>query len=401
VSQRSLSERVGVRQSEVSEVIRGRQVRMYDVLLRIAAGLGVERGAMGLAYDGPVPSPCVGEEVDADMERRKFLAVASATLFGHAVLGEVGALAVTGTGRETVSRIGMFDVQRVERLNRQLRSMERQFGGDTMRGVLATHALDADRLATAHASDDTRTRLHHAISHAHQLAGWASGDAGLMNHCRWHFGKALDYTKGNGERTAEILAAAGSMEKHDDNSNAALKLFQLASVATAKSEDPQIGAVLRASSASAYFKLGYEEKARACLKDARSRFADANPQASLPFFEYYGVGSGILAAAEVKMSDFDAAHTDVSRALASRPTYDVRCSALDTIVLSRLLIDAGEMAKGVTQSRRAIELVTEVGSRRVRDRLAPLQKALAGRRDSTCQDLARTIASLRKQGTSA
>jgi hypothetical protein len=50
-SGRSRPARVQV-QSEVSEIIRGRrQVAGYDVLVRIADGLGVPRSWMGLTYD--------------------------------------------------------------------------------------------------------------------------------------------------------------------------------------------------------------------------------------------------------------------------------------------------------------------------------------------------------------
>lgn len=395
ISQRRISEHVRMGQSEVSEIINGRQVQSYDVLLRIATCLDLPRGAMGLAYDGDLPSPYGGVEVDDDVERRKFLGAASTALFGSAVLGEVGSLAVTGTGREQVKQVGMADVQRLQRLNDRLRIMERQLGGDAMRGVLATHALDADRLSKATTSDAVRVKLGHAISHAHQLAGWAAGDLGMMDHCRWHFGKALDYTKGDGERTAEVLAAAGSMEKHDGNSRQALKLFQLGAAATGTSNDPQIAAVLHASSASAYQKLGHDDRARVMVREARSRFKDATPSRSLPFFEYYGSGNGVLAAAEIKLRDYDRAHGNVTRALATRPSYDTRCQALDTIVLSRIQIESGELAKGVKSTRQVIDLVADLDSLRVLDRLEPLQKTLAARHDSTCQDLARRIATMR------
>jgi plasmid maintenance system antidote protein VapI len=44
VSQRRIAARVGQAQSEVSEIIGGCKVVAYDVLIRIADGLGVKRG---------------------------------------------------------------------------------------------------------------------------------------------------------------------------------------------------------------------------------------------------------------------------------------------------------------------------------------------------------------------
>jgi transcriptional regulator with XRE-family HTH domain len=48
VSQRTIAHLTGMAQSEVSEVLHGRRVRAYDVLVRIAEGLGIPRGWMGL-----------------------------------------------------------------------------------------------------------------------------------------------------------------------------------------------------------------------------------------------------------------------------------------------------------------------------------------------------------------
>ena len=52
VSQRAIAARTGQSQSEISEIVaRHRQVHSYEVLVRIAEGLGIPRGWMGLSYD--------------------------------------------------------------------------------------------------------------------------------------------------------------------------------------------------------------------------------------------------------------------------------------------------------------------------------------------------------------
>jgi transcriptional regulator with XRE-family HTH domain len=51
-SQRAIAARTGQAQSEISEILGGRRVTSYDLLVRIADGLGVDRGAMGLG--GPL-----------------------------------------------------------------------------------------------------------------------------------------------------------------------------------------------------------------------------------------------------------------------------------------------------------------------------------------------------------
>lgn len=50
VAQRYLAELVGQSQSEVSEIISGRQVQSYDVLVRVAEGLGARSHAPCLRW---------------------------------------------------------------------------------------------------------------------------------------------------------------------------------------------------------------------------------------------------------------------------------------------------------------------------------------------------------------
>lgn len=51
VSQRRIAELTDQSQSEISEVLAGRRIATYNVLARIADGLNIARGRMGLAYD--------------------------------------------------------------------------------------------------------------------------------------------------------------------------------------------------------------------------------------------------------------------------------------------------------------------------------------------------------------
>src|SRR5206468_7225616 len=94
VSQRQIAAMTGQSQSEVSEILKGRQVMAYDVLARIADGLGVPRGYMGLAYDEVTAVRVAGTreasgmEEDESVKRRKFLAHAAAVAVGAHVLGD-------------------------------------------------------------------------------------------------------------------------------------------------------------------------------------------------------------------------------------------------------------------------------------------------------------------------
>ena len=256
------------------------------------------------------------------------------------------------------------------------------------REALAATAKTGETLLSAQASPDVHQQLRYAVSEAHRLAGWASGDVGLADHCRWHMHKALDFAQGDPARVAAVLASAADMEKHHGDSNTALKFFQLAETGIDPGEDRQASAVLAGLTASAYLSLGHADVARRQVARSRELFADADPECSQSFFAFYGPGHGLLAASSSKLANYDVARADIVQALRTRPSYDVRCNALDTIVLATVALNAGETSTGLPEARRALSLVSQVGSQRARDRLAPMIRALESRSDSTSRELA-------------
>ncbi|MGH4007247.1 MAG: helix-turn-helix domain-containing protein [Pseudonocardiaceae bacterium] len=388
VPQRTIAAATGQSQSEVSEILKGRRVVGYEVLVRIATGLGIPRGYMGLAYDGVTTEPEQVEEVDADVERRNLLAIAGAILFGAPVFGDPHPLTLRDVVLSPPERIGAGDVSAFEETVARLNVLDRESGGMAAREALAATAATGKKLLSASATPEVHQQLRYAVSEAHRLAGWASGDVGLIDHCRYHMHRALDFAQGSPERVSAVLCSAADMEKHHGDANDALKFFQLAEAGVSPGEDPQAAAVLAGLSASAYLKLGHADTARQQVQRARRLFASADSTDSLPFFTFYGPGHGLLAATTAKLADFDTARTDVVNALRTRPSFDVRCNALDTIVLATVALNAGELKTGLPQARQALSLVGSVGSQRARDRLAPMIAALESRPDSTSRDLA-------------
>jgi len=101
VSQAEIARLTGQSQSEVSDIISGRRVMAYNVLVRIADGLSIPRGRMGLAYaDGdtttyPQDDGCILQEADDEMINRRILGMASVALLGRAALD--GLIVQSGT----------------------------------------------------------------------------------------------------------------------------------------------------------------------------------------------------------------------------------------------------------------------------------------------------------------
>src|SRR3954454_24920038 len=113
ISQRHIAALTGQSQSEVSEILKGRQVMAYDVLARISDGLGIPRGYMGLAYDETTALKVAGsvdeaeQREDEEVKRRRFLQHAASVTMGAQVLGpDSGAWVPTAAQTPTPNRIG-------------------------------------------------------------------------------------------------------------------------------------------------------------------------------------------------------------------------------------------------------------------------------------------------------
>jgi transcriptional regulator with XRE-family HTH domain len=208
LTQRELAVLVKMNQSEVSEILTGRRVLAYDVLIRVADGLGIPRGMMGLATTVEVEG-----EVDEDVERRKLLALAGVILFGAPVLGEPKPLIVRRVLIDPPRRVGMTDVKMYRETLAQLQALQRQVGGRASREPLVATARDGEQLLKAEATPDVHRQLRYLVSDAHRRAGWAAGDVGLVDDYRAHMHLALDLAAGDHDRIALVLCTAGAMEK--------------------------------------------------------------------------------------------------------------------------------------------------------------------------------------------
>src|SRR5689334_2641059 len=136
ISQRHIAALTAQSQSEISEILKGRQVMAYEVLGRIADGLGIPRGYMGLAYDassarlaGTAVSNHYGDS-DEDEQVRRMLAHAAQVTIGVAT-GDSEEWAEPLAPVETPAphRIGMADVEQVETVTRTLRALDYKHGG--------------------------------------------------------------------------------------------------------------------------------------------------------------------------------------------------------------------------------------------------------------------------------
>ncbi|MGH3763621.1 MAG: helix-turn-helix domain-containing protein [Pseudonocardiaceae bacterium] len=380
LTHRELAVLVRMSQSEVSEILKGRRVMAYDVLERVCEALQVPREHMGLAYDGEEPPPL--GEVDEDMKRRMLLAVATTALLGSPVLGEVLELPRPTEPTPLPSRLTAVDVDAIRKLTTSLQGMARTYGGCAeMVGNVANRSRV---LLDIPATDKIKAEMSVALAELHTMAGWCCVDGGFPDQARAYFATAMDL--GDSYQVAWAMRHAGIQMVDAGAHNDALKAFQLASMGTT---DPELKACLYVESAQPLSAMGRKDLALDALKRGyelpQSNIFDAADMDNVASDVHRHLGQ------LVKSECFARASLDKWTRFGSAKRDSVEAQ----ITLATVHLRSGDIANGAMLARRAIADVAPLQSARARARLEPLELALASRRDSTCQDLARAVREVR------
>lgn len=270
VSQRTIAERVGMSQSEVSDVLHGRrQVQSYDVFVSICEGLGAPRGSMGLAYDEETSFSLDDQVVEEEMKRRALMAAGSIALFGHPVLGKLFHIPVRPPEPTPLpSRLLASDVTAIRSLTESLRTVARTYGGgaDTITAV----AYRSLPLMSVPATDEVHKDMASALANLHTMAGWTCVDSGLHDQARSCFARAMELAK-EGKSSSEMASAfrhAGIQMGESGAYNDALKAFQLGLMGT---DDPQSIAWLDGETSWPYAFMGHKDLALTAISKAREQ----------------------------------------------------------------------------------------------------------------------------------
>jgi transcriptional regulator with XRE-family HTH domain len=386
ISQREIARRTGQSQSEVSEILKGRQVRDVTVLERIADGLGVPRPFMRLlehvpddgAYPGrEAPQSGTAQEVADDMLRRDALALGSLAAFGQVIVGTLAGKIPYPGGCPLPSRLGMTDIAEIAGETERLRAAARAAGGQARNAVAV--AAHFRQLTQVPATEAVAKSLGSELAELHELAGWCCFDSGLANHARWHYRTAVDlaHRVGDDYRVASAVRCAGLVEQWSGHLNDAVKYYQMAHFKLG-TQDPDLSAWLHAVSAGALVDMGHEQapdhlaKARDGWQATEaSERADQNYQSALVYARL-----GRLDLAEQLTASIKGAGR-------VRPV-----GVLASVLRATLHVQTGE-PRGLLMAKSAIDAVAPLRSVRARERLQPLAAALEARSGSDARELAR------------
>ncbi|RKT84348.1 Transcriptional regulator, contains XRE-family HTH domain [Saccharopolyspora antimicrobica] len=413
VSQRQIAASTGQSQSEVSEILKGRQVMAYDVLARIADGLGIPRGYMGLAYDGATAmrvasaTNALEAEEDESVKRRKFLSHAAQVTMGAAVFGEATSWLPANAQTPAPARIGMTDVQQIQAATKALRDLDYRYGGGTCRDAVVAQLSWAQQLLDSTSTDLVRKQLFVALADMHSLAGWTSFDVGLLDPARGHFGKALEFAKQADDHglLASVLYRMGRVYLHHQEPNEALKLFQLGQIAAQESGSALTVAVLCANEAWAYGMLNRPDQVQKMVGRTKDEFARAQASEAPDWVRFFNENDlhGMIGSAHDALAVFDPrkhASIAVAETIKCNEAYGADMQRTHVFGLSLQATNhfrAGDVQEGIKVGRRALQHGERVKSARVSDRLKPLElEAAKHRANSDARDLFEEVRQFRQ-----
>ncbi len=409
ISQRAIAGLTGLAASEVYEITRGRKVMSYDVLVRLADGLGVPRGYLGLAYDAGtaalLSAQRAGSEPDSDVPAESSEA---RDLLEHAAGIAVGVTAPASDLQWTTTpdrntplprRAGDRDVRQIEQITADLRRLDYRHGGGACREAVLAYSRWVRQLLHLAASDDVRVRLHLSLADLHNLAGWTSFDVGLRAEARRHFAIALTHAREAGEPSliATVLYRIGRLYLHGRLVNEALRFFQLGQIAAQEGAGSTTLALLSANHAWAYGMIGNQEQALRSLDRAENELARRGQADEHPWLSFFGPTdlSGLAGMTHLELAGrethLETARTALSAARADRGDAMPRSRAFELSGLAVVHARSGDLAAAIETGHAAVHLAEDLRSARVWDRLQPLADTIRDAGGADARDLRQLI----------
>ena len=405
-SQTRIAALTGQNQSEVSAILaHGRQVAAYEVLVRIADGLSIPRGLMGLAHIAEVAvirdgaEPTEGRHV----RRRTFMGVAAKITMGAALAAsDLAILAIPAAAGPTPDRIGVGDVARIEDMTAALDRQDLAFGGGSCREAIVGYLNWAVKLRNATMTDDTRRALDTALAHLEELAGWVSYDLLLLDSAEHfylrslHSARLADYPF----MAAKSLARLGKIYLDDGQYGDALRTFQLATVPAREAGSSRMTAYLHLHDALVYAKQGKTKVVESSIRRAQDDYAEIatdEPPRQIRFFN----DNELLvhtALAHSDLAEHDPTHAIQAAEFTMTALRQGNVSEICSLQLWRTTLAlnsyrSGDTERGNEVTGQILAALPAVHSRRLLARLRPLA-AEAATHDSTATDLAHRLNTL-------
>jgi transcriptional regulator with XRE-family HTH domain len=388
----------GLAQSRVCMVENGAlHLRDVGAVARLASALGVPADLLGFKPD-LVKDPAANDEQVVDwMQRRDFIATATALALGGMVGTTEGfgvdTLPAAGSG-ESMKRVGMSDVARIETTTAAFLDWYRRWGGGPCRSAITAQldwVMSIGRSATM-ATEAVRRRLLAATAELARVATWAAYDMEQHSAAR-RFGMiSIDAGReaGNSDLACQVLRPLTDQALHLGRPDEALRLVRLSYAMTADSDDTASNrsvASIASYEAWCHAAVGSAERCERALAKAEEHFGESLAEDERPWLvgfdetellalrghAYHVLAEWVPEAAPRAVPLLEDAAQERGAAYPSTRT-------LYTIALaSTQLCHPDTVADGIRNGYRALDGASTLNSPRALSRLRGLDRMAAGR----------------------
>ncbi|GAA1945075.1 hypothetical protein [Kitasatospora viridis] len=393
-----------------------KRITSFEVIARIADGLGIPGGLLGLAprswekHSAEVPvtmavSPAALDfpwqsEVttalateltgtDLTLDRRTAARLlAGAAVTGTALLDPLEgwlAPALTASERRRPGRLGTHDIGQLEHAAAAFRRWDHRFGGGLRAKAVLGQLNDTAAMLEDRQRPDIEGRLHRVMA---QLAGTAATmmwDSGYQRRAQDYYRLALRSAHAGGDRAfgANVLAGMARQMLYTDRPGDALELVRLAQEGSHGHASPRVRAMLRTREAWAYAATGRVAAFRRATEQAHEELASAGAAEDEPHWIAYfdeaeisGVTGGrLLDLARTDPGSYSKVAADhIRAALTGRGTEASRSHALDRIGLAEAQFLMGDVSGAIEETRQAVAAAALTKSDRVRTQLSGLYR---------------------------
>ncbi len=348
--------------------------------------------AMAAEQDDEFDGDCIPNHLMPDVlavveaDRRRFLAaIAAAATVG--LTAELVPWFPKGSGHVPVpGKVGMADVEFVQRVTASLRGLDQRHGGLSVVDS-ASGLLNWSRGLLGRCEDETTAvPMSIALADLARLIGWAYHDIGEHGFARSYLTLALSYARSVGadSLTASILYVLGRMSLAERRPREALRMFQLGQISAQDASNAGESARLHTNVAWAHAMMGNRRQMHDSLARAEHEISQVGATDMDPWNEVFftaGEQAGLtsvifnelaLASDDPKIAQQYTIHA-LQRATdslgSSADDRPIRSLAFDHTTAAACLFRLGDIGSAVASADMALALTGEVLSARVVDRL--------------------------------
>ncbi|MCP9207509.1 tetratricopeptide repeat protein [Streptomyces cucumeris] len=327
-------------------------------------GHGARHGAGTL----PAPAPGAGATVDvfeeSELLRRAFMTSGAAA-------AAVAATPLVPPPRRSGRRVGEAEAAAVEEAVRRIRVLDDRHGADTLyshtsKPLSAAYAL----LDAGGYSRSVAARLYAGAGELAISVGWLAHDSGRLSDARSHYAEALATARVSGDAALEAHAFCNTafLARDAGRPREAVRAAQAAQRVAERLSSPRLLSLLALREAGGWAWLGDRGGCETALLRAQTLFGRGPSDADPEWMSFYGEAEleGLEAQCWSALGDWRRAVDHARRAVALQDPHFTRNIALFTTELAGDLAQQGAPDEAAAAAGRALRLMDQVTSSRIR-----------------------------------